>query len=161
MFDIFGNFNSAAELNATAEGLKAEGDIESILKLAKENGIDEADAQDYADGYVDCFSNPLMAAMGKLDVEAAELKPCEIMLDWISYIKSECFGKMQMQTAVRSKNKSLNECFAKVLKWSFEHQYPVPQELIKAAGVNAGKVTLGIPGSATVKDIIKKYYLGA
>ena len=33
-------------------------------------------------------------------------------------------------------------------------------EIIKAAGVSAGKVTLGIPGMARAKQIITDYYMG-
>ena len=39
MFERFGEFDSAEELNLTAEGLKTEGDMESLLVLAEENGI--------------------------------------------------------------------------------------------------------------------------
>lgn len=47
MFDKFGEFDSAEELNKAAEGLKEEGDKESLIELAKENGIDPEDAEDY------------------------------------------------------------------------------------------------------------------
>lgn len=43
MFDKFGEFDSAEELNKAAEGLKEEGDKESLIELAKENGIDPED----------------------------------------------------------------------------------------------------------------------
>lgn len=47
MFDKFGEFDSAEELNKAAEGLKEEGDKESLIELAKENGIDPEDTEDY------------------------------------------------------------------------------------------------------------------
>ena len=34
MFERFGEFDSAEEINLTAEGLKTEGDMESLLVLA-------------------------------------------------------------------------------------------------------------------------------
>ena len=160
LFERFGEFDSVEELNATAEGLKAEGDMESLISLAEENGLDKDDAEDYMDDVVPELANRLLAAVGKLKVEKKELKPCEIMVDWIDYIGVCCAGSEEMSIAVRKKGKSLNGCIAAVLKWSFAHQYNVPKEIIKAAGVNASKVTLGIPGSATVKKIIKEYYLG-
>lgn len=160
LFERFGEFDSVEELNATAEGLKAEGDLESLKILAVENGLDEADAEEYADGIVPELANRLLAALGKLKMEKKELKPCEIMEDWISYIEVCCSESEEMARAVRLKGKSLEGCIAAVLKWSFAHQYPVPDKIKKAAGVNAGKVTLGIPGSATVKKIIREYYLG-
>lgn len=48
MFDKFGSL-TYEELNKTAEGLKMEGDIESLILLAEENGLDKEDAEDYAD----------------------------------------------------------------------------------------------------------------
>lgn len=160
LFERFGEFDSVEELNMTAEGLKEEGDLESLKVLAEENGLDAADAEDYANGIVTELANSLLAALGKLKVENKELKPCEIMEDWISYIEVCCSESEDMARAVRLKSKSLEGCIAAVLKWSFAHQYPVPDKIKKAASVNAGKVTLGIPGSATVKKIIREYYLG-
>lgn len=160
LFERFGEFDSVEELNMTAEGLKAEGDLESLKILAVENGLDAADAEDYADGIVTELANSLLAALGKLKVEYKELKPCEIMEDWISYIEVCCSESEDMARAVRLKSKSMEGCIAAVLKWSFAHQYPVPDKIKKAAGVNAEKVTLGIPGSTTVKKIIREYYLG-
>lgn len=48
MFDKFGPL-TYEELNKTAEGLKMEGDIESLILLAEENGLEKEDAEDYAD----------------------------------------------------------------------------------------------------------------
>lgn len=160
LFERFGEFDSVEELNATAEGLKAEGDLESLKVFAVENGLEEADAEDYMDGAVPELANELLAAFGKLNVEEKELKPCEIMKDWIDYIRVCCSEDKTMAEAVRKKTKSLEGCIAAVLKWSFAHQYPIPDKIKKAAGVNAGKVTLGIPGAATAKKIITEYYLG-
>ena len=45
-------------------------------------------------------------------------------------------------------------------KWSFSNQQQIDKDIIKAAGVSAGKVTLGIPGMARAKKIITDYYMG-
>ncbi len=87
MFDIFGEFDSAEEINEAAAAQLAEGDIEAIMTIARENGIDADDAQDYIDGTTDELCSQLMAAFGKIEVEAAELKPKEIIEDWVNYIK--------------------------------------------------------------------------
>ena len=160
MFDRFGEFDSVEELNQTAAGLLAEGDMESLRVLAEENGIDKEDAQDYADGCVNELATPLMAAYGKLNIEAAELKPYEIMEDWLQYIKVRCAEDARMAAAVRKKGKSLKGCIGELLKWSFKNQHPVAQDILKAAGVTAGRCTLGIPGMGTAKMIISTYYLG-
>ena len=90
MFDKFGEFDSAEELNRAAAAQKEEGDYEAIYAIAKENGIDREDAQDYIDDLVPELASPEMAAYGKLDVEEADLKPYEIMKDWITYIRNTC-----------------------------------------------------------------------
>ena len=160
MFDKFGEFDSHTELNEAAAGQLEQGDYEALFELAAENGIDKEDAQDYIDGIADELATPLMAAFGKLDVEAAELKPYEIMEDWLSYIRIRCEEDREMAAAVRKKGKSLKGCIGELLKWSFKNQHAIDQDILKAAGVNAGRCTLGIPGMGRAKKIITEYYMG-
>jgi len=131
-----------------------------LLILAKENGIDKEDAEDYFDGAIQELCTPLTAAFGKLDVENEDLKPKDIMDDWYKYIMTLVAADEQMAIAVRKKGKSLKGCIAKLLKWSFEHQQKVDKDILQAAGVSASKVTIGIPGMGTAHKIIKEYYLG-
>ena len=51
-------------------------------------------------------------------------------------------------------------CIAELLNWSFKNQQTVDKDIIKAAGVNAERVTLGIPGMKMAKKIITAYYMG-
>ena len=156
LFERFGEFDSAEDLNATAEGLKAEGDIESLKVLAVENGLSEYDAEDYAAGDVEELASKQMAAIGKLKVESEELKIAGIMEDWKDTV------------AVRKKDKSLKECMAKLIQFAFENMVQVNDEIIKITKVNhngklenfRGPLYLGIPNRAQVRDIARKYYLG-
>lgn len=66
----------------------------------------------------------------------------------------------EIADAVRQKGKSLKGCIAELLKWSFKNQQTVDKDVIKAAGMSAGRVTLGIPGMGRAKKIIREYYLG-
>lgn len=159
MFDRFGEFDSADEINESAEGLCNEGDIDSLKILAKENGIDEAYVEMYAAGDIPVLCDVASAAIGKLELEAKELKPKEIMEDWLEYIKACCAEDEDMAAAVRKKGKSLKGCIADILMWSFKEKYKVDKDIVKAAGINA-RVEMGIPGMGTVKRLIKKYYLG-
>ena len=143
MFEKFGEFDSYGEINELAENLLNEGDTESLKVMAKENGIQSDFVDMYLQGEIPVLCDQLTAALGKIDVEAAELKPKEIMEDW-----------------VRKKGKSLKGCIAALLMWSFKNQQTVDKDIIKAAGVSAGKVTLGIPGMARAKQIITDYYMG-
>lgn len=159
MFDKFGEFDSYKELNELAENLFNEGDLDSIRVVAKENGLGDM-VQDYIEGNIPELCDPLAAALGKIEAECAELKPKEIMEDWVEYIKCQCLDNEVLAYQVRKKGKSLKGCIAELLKWSFRNQQPVDKDIIKAAGVKAGKVTLGIPGMARAKKIIREYYMG-
>lgn len=68
MFDKFGEFDSAEELNRAAAGFRAEGDLESLRALAEENGIDAEDAQDYIDGATGELAGACSAAVGRLAI---------------------------------------------------------------------------------------------
>lgn len=68
MYEIFGNFDSCEEINACAAGLKAEGDMENLKKLAKENGIPKDFAELYMDGTTEELTDWMNAAIGKLDI---------------------------------------------------------------------------------------------
>lgn len=160
MFEKFGEFDSAEELNRAAAGQKAEGDTEALIALAVENGIDKEDAQDYADGCTDELCNPLLAALGKIEIESQELKPYEIMEDWVEYIKMRCAESKEIAVAVRRKGKSLKGCIAELLKWSFQNAKDVDKDIIKAAGISCGGCKLGIPGIGRAKKIITEYYMG-
>ena len=159
MFDKFGEMSSCEELNELAENLLKEGDTESILELAKENGIDVGIANAFIEKQAPTFCNPLLAAIGKLEVEAAELEPKEIMADWLEYIRTQVFENDNFGRAVRKKGKSLKGCIGALLKWAFANQQEIDKELLKEAGVTAGRVTLGIPGMLQARKIIKEYYL--
>lgn len=50
LFDKYGEFGSVEELNQAAAGLREEGDIEGLKELARENGIDPYEVEDYVEG---------------------------------------------------------------------------------------------------------------
>lgn len=159
MFDKFGEFDSVEELNRAAAAQKEEEDVEALIALAVENGIDREDAEDYIDGCTDTLATPLMAAMGKLKVECEELKPQEIMNDWVEYIRVQCIDNPEIAVRVRKKDKSLKGCIAELLKWSFKNCYEIPDDISSVAGIKGAKVKLGIPGIGRAKKIISEYYL--
>lgn len=159
MFKVFGEFDAYEEINEAAEGLRQEGDFKNIAVLAEENGIDKELAELYISGQLDMLCDIETAAIGKIEVEAKELKNQEIMQDWVEYIKACVSKDEKMARAVRRKGKSVKKCIANLLIWSMKHMYPVDAEIVKAAGAK-GQCKLGIPGMATAKELIRKYYLG-
>ena len=159
MFDKFGEMSSYTELNEIANNLVNEGDMESLREMAAENGIPEELVGLYLNGDIPELCDALTAAIGKLDVECEKLKPKEIMEDWVEYIRTQCLKNDLLARQVRKKGKNLEGCIAELLKWSFGHQTPVDAKIMKAAGVTAGRCTLGIPGMATAKKLIMQYYM--
>lgn len=160
MFDKFGEFNSFKEINELAENLFNEGDIENLKIMAKENGIQPEFVEMYLQGDLPVLCDALTAAVGKIEVEAAELKPKEIMEDWVEYLKAQCVEDEILAGYVRRRGKSLKGCIGALLSWSFKNQQAVDNDIKKAAGVTAGRVTLGIPGMGRAKKIIREYYMG-
>lgn len=153
MFEKFGELNSFGEINELAENLFNEGDTESLRAMAKENGIQSDFVDMYLQGEIPALCDQLTAALGKIDVEVAELKPKEIMEDWVEYLRGQCMENELLAFNVRKKGKSLKGCIAALLMWSFKNQQTVDKDIIKAAGVSAGKVTLGIPGMARIYEL--------
>lgn len=160
MFEQFGEFDSYEEINELAENLFNEGDTESLKVMAKENGIPTELATAYMEGDIPFLCDAMTAAIGKIEVECKDLQPKEIMEDWVEYLKTQCMENETLSSGVRKKGKSLKGCIGALLKWSFSNQQSVDKEIIRAAGVSAGRVTLGIPGMGRAKKIIKEYYLG-
>ena len=158
MFEKFGEMDSFGEINELAENLFNEGDVESLKVMARENGIDDEITELYIRGNIPELCDPLTAALGKIDIECAELKPKEIMEDWVEYLRSQCMENELIAFQVRKKGKSLKGMIGALLKWSFGNQQQIDKDIIKAAGVSAGKVTLGIPGMGRAKQIVKDYY---
>lgn len=110
MYEKFGNFDSAEEINACAEGLLASGNEEKLIELARENGIPEIFAKNYINGVSEEFVDWLNAAIGKLDVEAAIHKDKYVPAGPVAdYLKSLCTER-QFALRVRCRTKSVEGC---------------------------------------------------
>ncbi|MCM1213287.1 MAG: hypothetical protein NC331_11455 [Lachnospiraceae bacterium] len=161
MFDRFGEIGSAEGINRAAAGLREEGDLEGLRALAEENGIYDPDIMGaFVAGDIPFLCDEMSAAIGKIDVECKSVGCAEILEDWAAYIRARCMEDPEVARAVRRKGKSLSGCIAELLGWGFRHQHEVDRAIMEAAGVRAGRCTLGIPGMATAKKIITGYYLG-
>lgn len=159
MWDKFGEFDGAAEINELAVNLRKEGDADSLKELARENGLDPDLAEAFLEGELLYLCDDMAAAIGKIEIEAAELKPVEIMADWVEYLKARCFEDVETARAVRKKGKSLKGAIAALLSWSYKNQREIDKDIKKAAGINV-KVTDGTPGMARAKQLMAEYYLG-
>lgn len=168
LFEKFGEFDSAEEINRAAAAQLAEGDTDAIYALAKENGIDMEEVDDYIDGVTTELCTTLMAANGKLKVEEKELGIKGVLIDWKNGVEQLCLDDEAIAKAVRKKGKSLRDCMAALIKFSFENKVEVSGKIVEVTKVlNHGKLEqlrgplyLGVPNRAEAKRIITDYYMG-
>lgn len=158
MFEKFGEMSSYTEINELAANLLKEGDIESLREMAKENGIPDDFVEMYLEEAIPELCDSAIAAIGKLDIECAEIKPRELMFDWVEYIKGLCLENEEIALQVRGKGKDLKGCLAALLKYAFKNQIVVDAAIVKTAKIKANKVTFGVPGMAKAKELIREYY---
>ncbi|MDO4553689.1 MAG: hypothetical protein Q4B70_00920 [Lachnospiraceae bacterium] len=103
----FGTFESSEELNKAAEGLLQEGDLKSLKELAKENGIPGGMVTGFIEGKGP-FSDPVTAAIGKLETELAEFDETAkgYMSRLVEYLTSKC-EKEKFAEEVMKKDRTL------------------------------------------------------
>lgn len=163
MFDKYGEFDSAAEIIRAIQGQIDEGDETAALEIGRENGIDEMDIEDILDGSASAEEvlTPCVVALGKLQIEAEAYKKNDsIIIDWIEYIKALAIDSEEVSVMIRRKGKSLNGCLGELLKFSYNHAFSIPGDIVKAAGISNANVKLGIPNAGKCKEIIRTYYGG-
>lgn len=168
MFERFGEFDSAAEINKKAAELLAIADTDGVRKLAEENGIDPEEAEDFITGAAATLCTELMAALSKLDVEAADLEIAGILATWVNYIQEMCAEEDGMAGAVRKKGKNLARCMSRLVRFSFENKVQVSDKIVAITDVKhngkeeklRGPLFLGFPDKVVAKGIIREYYIG-
>jgi len=164
----YGIFGSAEELNRAAAAQKDKGDLEALAALALENGLDREDAEDYMAGETDVLATPFLAAFGRLKTEAGELGTGGILSDWKDIIAGLCEEDGDMQAAVMDPSRSLKECMARLIRFSFENRVRVSDEIVKVTKVTRngreealrGPLYMGVPNRAEVRKLARDYYLG-
>lgn len=165
MFEQFGNFDSAEALNQAAQEIKSTGDEDKLKELAKENGIDLEDAEDYMDDCIDELATDLSAALGKLKVEKEYLRLDGVLIDWADEVAAECTDNVDMRKAVRAKDKCLAGYIAVLANDGFKNRVTVSKEIVKRAPdiekfLHGHEFSIGVPNKATRKSLMFEYYLG-
>lgn len=150
MFEKFGEFSSVKELNMAADGLLNEGDIKSLKELAKENGIDEGDLQDYIDGYTEDLATVTSAALGILEIEKEEIEkiknPMERMaLNVILAMLQGMCVETDMAAAVMQKGKRVTQIFKGMKSAAEKHRN--------------GNIGMSCGTDRQLRNIIRSYYL--
>lgn len=115
---VFGEFDSAEEINQAARGLMQEGDDQMLRKLAEENGLSE-EAEMYISGETEELCDPVSAALGKLEIERAhENNP--LIDDVADYLSANC-DDIQFAKAVRKKGKRIKKAADRIAKEAMKH----------------------------------------
>lgn len=155
LFAKFGEFDSAEDINRAAAAQKAQGDLEAVRMIAKENGIDEMDVDDFWNGDdFDELCSPLTAALGKLDVESAALDlPTSLQL-WVDFIKNMILGDIgaDLMIGIRRKGKDLISLLAKLIVETSKSRKNVPSDIVSTAR----KLDSSIPNTLPIGDISRK-----
>jgi len=170
LFPKFGELTSAEEINRAAEAQKKEGDFEALKTLAKENGIDEMDAQDYMDDISSELCTDFSAAIGKIQREVEYLKPSMTLEAWNTFLYGMLAGEnagadsdsIKLCRAVRSKGKYLAGFYARVIVECSKNRVYVPKVIVD----EAKKLDKDIPDNLPMGDIsrlrleelIREYY---
>lgn len=165
MWEKFGEFDSAEELNRAALAQRNEGDTEAVRTLAEENGLDPEDAEDFLDGAVDFLVLPFNAAVGKLTVESKELKLEGVLEDWVNDLIDMCSENKELSLAVRRKGKDLAGYIALIIDYGFEKRITVngritdrTQQAKQIMGSHA--LTIGAEDARTRRRLALEYYCG-
>lgn len=107
MFEKFGKMDYE-ELIRTAAAEREEGDLEALVTLAVENGLEKEDAEDYMDYIVDSLATPYMAAVAKIEGEAKELGIKGHQVDQKDTILALLDGNDELCLAVRKKREIID-----------------------------------------------------
>lgn len=165
MWEKFGEFNSADELNRAALAQRAEGDAEAVRALAEENGLDPEDAEDFLAGYADFITLPFGAAVGKLEVEAADLKLEGVLKDWVNDLAEQCRDDNELIEGVRRKGKDLAGYIALIIGYGYENRIMVDDRIVKRTKqvkqiMGSHQLTIGAEDARTRRRLALEYYCG-
>lgn len=165
MWKKFGEFNSADELNRAALAQRAEGDAEAVRALAEENGLDPEDAEDFLAGLADFITLPFGAAVGKLEIEKADLKLEGVLQDWVNDLADQCSEDDELTAGVRKKGKDLAGCIALIIDYGYENRIMVDDRIVKRTKkvkqiMGSHQLTIGAEDARTRRRLALEYYCG-
>lgn len=164
MYEKFGEFDTPEEINQAAAAQRQQGDEEALRLLARENGIDEEDAEDYYDGAMDTLVNPVTAAIGKLTVEAADLKLGGVLLDWVAELRTMCMESEDFARAVRHNGRDLAGYIALTAEEGYKNRTVADRRIVARTEqikkiVGNHEFAIGIPDKLTRRKLAERYYI--
>ena len=156
LYAKFGEFDSAEEINRAALAQISQGDHEAVKAIAKENGIDEMDAQDFIDGIYPELCGPFTAAVGKLEVEAEALGLPMVMQLWADHIKGMLASDDDdsLKKGIRRKGKNMAELFGKLIVETSRTRKNTPSEIVAAARKLDSSIS-----KKRFEEVVREYYI--
>ena len=115
--------------------------------------------EDYLEGYADELATPLMAALGKLDMEAAELQLKSQLADWKDQIAAMCGESEELCRAVFRPDREIAQVLAAGIKHASQNRVYVPDRVVEIAGL-PHRIPIGMTGRDELRRIVERYYLG-
>jgi len=148
LFAKFGEFDSVEELNRAAAGLREEGDVDGLKELAKENGIDPFEVEDYIDGMSEELATPITAALGRMEVELDTLdgQIKNICLFYSIFVNALLTESKEVAKGIMKKGARLKGIYDAIYAYARKHQQ---------GGCFAGSTT-----DQQDKQLVKAYYTG-
>lgn len=149
MFEKFGEFDSYMEINMAAEGLRDEGDTQSLKELAEENGLQDM-VEDYLSGTSEELCDVITAAVGKLEVEKKEATSWAVLAnDIVDYLMGNC-DDTDFAAAIRKKGKRIEQAAKEIQNEAKKNSVSIP-----------GGQRCSYCGPMRGYQIIKEYYQGS
>ena len=157
LFTKFGELGSADEINRAAAAQKAEGDMEALKALAAENGIDEMDAEDYFNGDIPELCTDLSAALGKLEIEKADIGIEDMTYgSWTAAIQVMLSDNVELRKAYRKKGKRLAVVLGKATAECSKKRVNAPDKIVKEAKKIDNSIPSPLPmGAISIGDFKK------
>lgn len=164
-------FKTVKELNIVAAVMKIDRNLTGLIELAEKYGLEKEDVEDYMDSNdaEDTLCNETMAAIGKLKLEAEDLKLESQMKDWKDFVVQMLmeYPTQHMEedgaalaNAVFNPDKKLLDVLAAGLKMASKNRVTIDRRITKAAGLPESAGQIGMCGRDELKKIVLDYYMG-
>lgn len=148
LFTKYGEFDSVEELNRAAAGLLEEGDIDGLKELAKENGIDPFEVEDYIDEMSEELATPITAALGRMKVELDTLdgQIKNMCLFYSVFVNALLTENKEIANGIMKKGARLKGIYDAIYEYAKKHQ--------------SGNCFCGNTTDQQDKELVKAYYTG-
>ena len=164
LFEKFGEFDSAEEINRAAKAQLEQGDTEAVKLIAWENGIDEMDAEDFISGDLPELCTELSAALGKLEIEKTYLDIKDMTYgSWVAAIQIMLSENPELCRAYRRKEKRLAVILAMATVKCSKTRTNAPHMIVEEAKKLDKNILSPLPmGAISIgdfKQLVREYYI--